>query len=86
MQEIQLLKAIEQDARISVVDLADILNSSPEQVDNEMKKLAEEKVICGYHTVINWDKTNYFFSMTFINPFKFFTTTNWPVNWTSVDS
>ena len=23
-----------------------------------MKKLAEEKVICGYHTVINWDKTN----------------------------
>ena len=36
MQEIQLLKAIEQDARISVVDLADILNSSPEQVDNEM--------------------------------------------------
>lgn len=58
MQEIQLLKAIEQDARISVTDLADILNSTPEQVDGEMKKLAEEKVICGYHTVINWDKTN----------------------------
>ena len=58
MQEIQLLKAIEQDARISVTDLADILNSTPQQVDGEMKKLAEEKVICGYHTVINWDKTN----------------------------
>ena len=58
MQEIQLLKAIEQDARISVTDLADILNSTPEQVDGGMKKLAEEKVICGYHTVINWDKTN----------------------------
>ena len=42
MQEIQLLKAIEQDARISVTDLADILNSTPEQVDGEMKKLAEE--------------------------------------------
>lgn len=47
MQEIQLLKAIEQDARISVTDLADILNSTPQQVDGEMKKLAEEKVICG---------------------------------------
>ena len=58
MQEIQLLKVIEQDARISVTDLADILNSTPEQVDGGMKKLAEEKVICGYHTVINWDKTN----------------------------
>lgn len=58
MEEIKLLKAIEQDARVSVADLADILNSSEESVDAQMKKLYEEKVICGYHTVINWDKTN----------------------------
>ena len=58
MEELKLLKAIEQDARISVTDLADILNSEQQQVEATMKKLAEDHIICGYHTVINWDKTN----------------------------
>ena len=58
MEQLKLLKAIEQDARISVTDLADILNSEQQQVEATMKKLAEDHIICGYHTVINWDKTN----------------------------
>lgn len=58
MNEVQLLKAIEQDARISITDLADILNSSADEVTEHMQALVKDKVICGYHTVINWDKTN----------------------------
>lgn len=58
MDEIQLLQAIETDARISVTDLADILNSTETDVENSLKQLQKDNIICGYHTVINWDKTN----------------------------
>ena len=26
--------------------------------DNELQKMEEENIICGYHTLINWDKTD----------------------------
>lgn len=56
MEEIKLLQAIENEARISVCDLADILNSNEEEVSATLKSLEKQKIICGYHTVINWDK------------------------------
>ena len=59
MEEIRLLKAIEQNARVNVTDLADILNTTEEEVKRSMSHLEEEKIICGYHTVINWDKANH---------------------------
>ena len=58
MEEIKLLQAIENDARISIADLADILNHSEMEVQAELEHLQAERVICGYHTVINWDKTS----------------------------
>lgn len=58
MEEIKLLQAMENQARLSVTDLADILNSSEEEVAETINTLEKEKVICGYHTVINWDKAN----------------------------
>lgn len=58
MDHIQLLKVLESDPRISKVDLADILQTSVEEVEKEQKDLEAEQIICGYHTVINWDKTN----------------------------
>ncbi len=59
MNEMQLLKVLQNDPRIEAKDLADILNESVEQVEETWQKLVKEKVICGYHTVINWDKTNH---------------------------
>lgn len=58
MDTLQLLKALEQNPRISTADLADVLNASVEQVEAEKDHLEKTHVICGYHTVINWDKTN----------------------------
>ncbi len=58
MEEIKLLQAIENNARMDIVDLAAILNESEDAVANSLSDLQKDNVICGYHTVINWDKTN----------------------------
>ena len=58
MEEKVLLSFLEKNARMEVKDLADILQESEENVLNTMKQLEKEKVINGYHTVINWDKAN----------------------------
>lgn len=39
-------------------DLADILLADEASVIHEMSELEKEKIICGYHTVVNWDKAN----------------------------
>ena len=59
MDDVRLLKVLENDPRISVRDLADILNETENNVLEVKRRLEKEKVICGYHTVINWDKTNH---------------------------
>jgi DNA-binding Lrp family transcriptional regulator len=58
MDELQLLHILENDPRVSVSDLADILNEKEDDVVKAKAHLEKEKIICGYHTVINWDKTN----------------------------
>ena len=59
MDDVRVLKVLENDPRISVRDLADILNETENNVLEVKRRLEKEKVICGYHTVINWDKTNH---------------------------
>lgn len=59
MDEIQMLKVLEKDPRVSNADLADILNETEENVAEEKQRLEKEHIICGYHTVINWDKTDH---------------------------
>lgn len=58
MDKLQLLHILENDPRTSIADLADILNEKEETVAEGMKEMEKDKVICGYHTVINWDKTD----------------------------
>lgn len=59
MDDVKLLKVLENDPRISTRDLADILNETENNVLEVKRRLEKDKVICGYHTVINWDKTNH---------------------------
>jgi len=54
----ELLKAIEKNSKITVKDLAIILNEDEEAIAKEISKLEKEKVICGYNTLINWEKVN----------------------------
>lgn len=58
MDEMQVLRILENNPRATIADLADIVNASEEDVIRVKSRLEEEKIICGYHTVINWDKTN----------------------------
>ncbi len=54
----ELLSVIERNSRISLDELAVILGVSKEAVIDEMTKLEKEGVICGYHTLIDWEKTS----------------------------
>ncbi len=58
MDTFKLLSLLKEDTRISVTDLADILGESEEDIEKAKKDLEDRKVICGYHTIINWDKAN----------------------------
>ena len=53
----EIMEVLEKDSRISVQDLAIMLGETPEAVQSEMQKMQEEQIIAGYHTMINWDKT-----------------------------
>lgn len=52
----KILKAIDKNSKISVGDLALMLGEEEEKVENAIKDMEKEHVICGYPTLINWDK------------------------------
>ncbi len=54
----KILAVIEKNSRIAVKDLAVLLGESEEAVAEEIAAMEKEKVICGYHTLINWDNTS----------------------------
>ena len=58
MKKELLLSLLETNARYSTRDLADVLLEDEESVIHTMSDLEKKKVICGYHTIINWEKTN----------------------------
>ena len=53
----ELLRLIEKNSRIETHELAVRLGAKETDIINEMEKLQNEGIICGYHTLINWDKT-----------------------------
>ncbi len=53
----ELLSIIEKNSRIALKDLAVILCSDEITVANELAALENEGIICGYQTLIDWDKT-----------------------------
>ena len=53
----KILTIIEKNSRIEIKDLALLLGEPDEAVAEEIARMEKEKVICGYHTLINWDNT-----------------------------
>lgn len=53
-----LLDLIKYNSKMEITDLASALNECEQDVQNTLKDLEKNKIICGYHTLINWDKTN----------------------------
>ena len=54
----ELLTIIEKNSRIDLKELAVILGVTEQAVLDELAKLEQEGIICGYHTLIDWDKTS----------------------------
>ncbi len=54
----ELLSILEKNSRIDFKELAVLLGVSEEQVLQEITKLEKENIVCAYHTLINWEKTD----------------------------
>ena len=51
-----ILKDIEKNSRVDLGELAVLLGTDEVTVANEIAQMEKEKIICGYHTLIDWDK------------------------------
>lgn len=54
----ELLALIEKNSKIGLKDLAAMLDKSEMDIANEITQMEKEGVICGYHTLIDWEKTS----------------------------
>lgn len=54
----QILSVLEKNSRIEIKELAVRLGIDELTVANEIKAMEEEGIICGYHTMIDWEKTS----------------------------
>ena len=54
----QILRMLEKNSRIDLKDLAIMLGVDEVAVANEVAQMEKENIICGYHTMINWENTS----------------------------
>lgn len=54
----EILRMLENNSKIDLHDLAIMLGTDETIVLQEIEKMEQEGVICGYPTLINWDKTD----------------------------
>lgn len=52
----KILTFIEKNSRIDLKELAIVVGVDEVTLINELEKMEEEHIICGYHTIIDWDK------------------------------
>lgn len=55
---VEILKMLESDSRLAVKDIAVMLGLDEAAVAADIKAMEEGKIICGYHTMIDWDKVS----------------------------
>ncbi len=54
----KILAILEKNSRIDIKDLATLLGENESTVASEIEAMEKEHIICGYHTLINWDNTD----------------------------
>ncbi len=52
-----ILSLLEKNSKLTFAEIAEHTGISEKEVIDTIKVLEEESVICGYNTLINWDKT-----------------------------
>lgn len=55
----QILKVLENNSRLTNQEIAIMLGVSEEKVHMKIADLESTHIICGYHTLIDWDKVSY---------------------------
>ena len=55
---VKILTFIEKNSRFDLKELAIMLGMEEAEVLNELEAMEAEGIICGYHTMIDWDKVN----------------------------
>ena len=53
----QILALLERNSKMTPEEIAVLLGSSKEMIAEEIRKMEEENIICGYNTLINWEHT-----------------------------
>ena len=52
----KILSYIETNSRIDMHDLAIMMGTDEATIMNELEEMEQAHIICGYHTLINWEK------------------------------
>ena len=58
MLEEKVLGIIEKNSRVSTREVAVVLGTQEIEIINALQSMEERGIICGYHTMIDWDKTD----------------------------
>jgi len=54
----KILNMLEKNSRIDIKDMAVMLGVTEAEVANQIADMEKERIICGYNTIIDWDKTS----------------------------
>ncbi len=55
--EKDILKLLENDSRLTIAQIADMLGKAEDEVAGVISEMEKNHVICGYSALINWDRT-----------------------------
>ena len=53
-----ILELLGKNSKLTASEIAAMLNMDEVSVENEIKAMERDKVICGYHALIDWEKVN----------------------------
>ena len=56
MMRERILNYIEKNSRVDLKELAVLLGTTEAEITQELSDMESEGIICGYHTLIDWDK------------------------------
>ncbi len=54
----EILELLQQNSRYKASDIATMLGLEIEAVEKAVAEMEKDQIICGYNTLINWDKTD----------------------------
>ena len=57
--ETKILELLEQNSRYSAADIALMLGAKEAEIAVAIKEMEKKQIICGYKTLINWDKVEH---------------------------